>query len=533
MGTVISFAAAPRTKGWTDQEKAEIYRAASMLAARGLPFETASGVSDAGDPWFVLTGRDTGEVLVHFARIDGQFVAHYTSANVLLHGREFRELIDRVLFGSGTAGGRTAANTVYSTGAAAVLAFILVDQVKAMAAVERELEFAASGEDGLLEGVSFADGPVLPHDAGNEGGREKPALPSADDATAPDDGERAAVPADAGPGPAKAGKAAEQAPAQAPAAPQAQAAVAAAVTVIRGTEGDDHIVGTDGDDSIEAGGGNDTVEAAAGDDTVDGGAGDDLIFGAAGTDLLRGGEGDDEIDGGADADVVEGGEGADVLRGGAGDDTVRGGEGGDAIDGGAGNDTLNGNGGNDVVAGGGGDDLVVGGGGHDLLVGGAGSDRLVLGNGGDVAVGGSGADSFVVLRSATSDGLVSITELRSLIDSLKPGDLAPGTAGNIQASVAAGTVSTNLVADFNRADGDRVALGTGVSDVGVQTLQVKGEGFEFINAFGFSGDGTSQIRVVAGATSTRVEVDADGNGSADFTLDLLGVVKLTAADFGS
>lgn len=66
-------------------------------------------------------------------------------------------------------------------------------------------------------------------------------------------------------------------------------------------------------DLIEGLGGNDTIDGGAGNDTLDGGDGADSIFGGYGDDHLIGGAGSDTLDGGRGSDLLEGGDGDDVL----------------------------------------------------------------------------------------------------------------------------------------------------------------------------------------------------------------------------
>jgi hypothetical protein len=61
-------------RDWSNQDIAELYRVESALIQAGLHVETERGTSDEGDPWFVFCHRDGGDVIVHFARIDGRYV---------------------------------------------------------------------------------------------------------------------------------------------------------------------------------------------------------------------------------------------------------------------------------------------------------------------------------------------------------------------------------------------------------------------------------------------------------------------------
>ena len=94
----------------------------------------------------------------------------------------------------------------------------------------------------------------------------------------------------------------------------AAAASAAALDVIRGTDGPDNINGTGGSDLIYARGGNDIVRAHDGNDVVYAGEGNDVVRGGPGNDVLYGAKGNDVMWPGAGADVQYGGEGNDILH---------------------------------------------------------------------------------------------------------------------------------------------------------------------------------------------------------------------------
>ena len=96
--------AARSALGWRAQERAELARAAAVLQGRLGPLETAHGLTDQFEPWAVLFEAETGEVLAHFARIDGRFVACLPQHGVMLDDVELRRAIDRTLaVGSGSA----------------------------------------------------------------------------------------------------------------------------------------------------------------------------------------------------------------------------------------------------------------------------------------------------------------------------------------------------------------------------------------------------------------------------------------------
>lgn len=79
--------------GWTNQDLADLYRIEAALIQAGLSIETARGEGDEGDPWFVFCRPDTGDVLIHVARIDGEYVIASTGASFMLTGRSFTHIV--------------------------------------------------------------------------------------------------------------------------------------------------------------------------------------------------------------------------------------------------------------------------------------------------------------------------------------------------------------------------------------------------------------------------------------------------------
>ena len=210
---------------------------------------------------------------------------------------------------------------------------------------------------------------------------------------------------------------------------------------VTATDGDDTVTGSSAADTIQAGGGNDVVTASGGNDSVRAGngadvvygnAGADLLFGNAGADSLFGGRDDDTVYGGRDHDTVSGDLGNDTLYGDLGDDLLLAGDGGDQAAGGDGGDRLYGNQGSDVLFGNAGADTLHGGRDNDSVYGGRDNDAVfgdlgddwLFGNLGDDALtGGDGADTFVFQVNGGHD----------------------------------------TVADFSYAQGDRIAVASGLT----------------------------------------------------------------------
>jgi Ca2+-binding RTX toxin-like protein len=196
---------------------------------------------------------------------------------------------------------------------------------------------------------------------------------------------------------------------------------------------------------------------------------DDDLHGTAGNDTINGLGGNDELEGCAGNDRLNGDAGNDELEGGSGDDQLYGGTGNDKLYGDDGNDQLFGEAGNDSLSGGYGNDLINGGLGTDLLRGGAGSDTFVFS---------SLADSVV---GSARDVIQDFVHLVDRID-------------------LSGIDANNLVA------GDQA--------------------FNFIGGSAFHRI-AGELRYSGGLLSG----DVNGDGIADFELQLVGMPVLTGTDF--
>ncbi|WP_458877677.1 calcium-binding protein [Arenibacterium sp. CAU 1754] len=235
-------------------------------------------------------------------------------------------------------------------------------------------------------------------------------------------------------------------------------------------------------------------EPAATDDVIEGSSfadyiaawgGDDLVIGHQGDDIIDGGDGDDVLRGNLGNDWLEGGAGNDEMYGGLGDDTLLRGHGHDLLFGGDGNDKLSGGGGTDALYGDDGNDRLFGGFGADTLDGGAGNDLLKGGRGDDLLTGGLGADKFVFK--------------------------------------VADSVSVDTITDFTRADLDLVVLSRMDSDV----TTAEDDAFTFVGYAGFTGTAGELHAVDLGGTQ-RIQGDVDGDGAADFTIDIIGATPVEA-----
>ncbi len=171
----------------------------------------------------------------------------------------------------------------------------------------------------------------------------------------------------------------------------------------------------------------------------------------------RGGSGIDTIDGNALANWLRGEAGNDTLNGLAGDDRLDGNDGSDLITGGDGFDQINGNAGNDTVYGGAGTDWVVGGKNNDQVFG-DGGDDIVYGNiGNDVVYGGAGAD---IVRGGQDDDVLSGDDGNDWLAGDRGADNITGGAG-ADIFYSFSSAGSDLITDFNRAQGDRIQLDVG------------------------------------------------------------------------
>lgn len=271
-------------------------------------------------------------------------------------------------------------------------------------------------------------------------------------------------------------------------------------TFLGGAEGE-KLQGGSGADEMRTGGGNDTIRGNddLASDLHDGGAGVDLVdYGAAGgalnvnlkTGFATGGRigvdtlisienattgiGGDTVVGSDDNNLIRTGAGADRALGHAGRDRLRGGQDDDTLIGGAGNDLLFGEEDNDRLFGDDGDDVLFGGLGRDALTGGAGIDHFAFF---DIA------DSGVT--GGTRDRILDFTQGVDKID---------------------------------------------VSGIDANSLTSEDDPFTFIGTSGFTGT-AGELRFRQSATLTIVEMDQNGDGVADSSVRLDGVINLIEGDF--
>ncbi len=269
-----------------------------------------------------------------------------------------------------------------------------------------------------------------------------------------------------------------------------------------GGTGADWARGQDGDDSLSGFEGNDTLIGEEGNDTLRGGDDDDRLYAqGTGADLLDGGNGIDEVnysfsDGRVLVDFQSDTSGAGFARfftegAGSGDTFV------DIENAVGGNyaDNLRGDSGANELDGGGVSDRLYGRAGDDTLDGGTGADALYGNAGADVMTGGpdAGRTDRYIYFNASETGV--------------------------------GSGNRDIITDFVSGE-DRIEIRRIDADITTGGRQ----GFDFIGDTAFSGT-AGELRYEQIGGNTIVQADRDGDGAADFEIELTGLMDLIESDF--
>lgn len=97
MASILAFQQPQRSSNWSNEELAELFRVVDILGRAGVAIDTDMGLSDEGEPWFAFCRADTGDVIVHFSRIDGQFVAVSAATDAVVRGNNFRRVAEALV----------------------------------------------------------------------------------------------------------------------------------------------------------------------------------------------------------------------------------------------------------------------------------------------------------------------------------------------------------------------------------------------------------------------------------------------------
>ena len=306
--------------------------------------------------------------------------------------------------------------------------------------------------------------------------------------------------------------------------------------------------------------------------TIIGNRAANILTGSAFSDTLEGHSGSDTLDGGDGADTLIGDHGndryfvdsEDIIRewGGNiwGDDwaiarssytlgdkvsvetmttinasattalNLTGNEYGQSLYGNEGANSLNGGGGNDYLVGLGGNDFLIGGEGNDNLAGGTGNDVYYV-DGGDRVIEGAGeGDDLVVAFESVTLGAGQSVETLAAIDSsgsisLIGNELAQSIYGNAGANVINGGGGNDYLVGGDGAD--RFVFAGSPGNDGIGDF-VSGTDKIDLSAYGIT---AAQVSSSTSGGNTLLSIDSNADGSADFTISLIGVAGLTSTDF--
>ncbi|WP_417723117.1 M10 family metallopeptidase C-terminal domain-containing protein [Salipiger sp.] len=258
------------------------------------------------------------------------------------------------------------------------------------------------------------------------------------------------------------------------------------------------------------GNGPDDITGTGRSDDISGYGGDDMIRGLGGNDTLRGGAGNDTLDGGGGGDHIDGGPGRDTVSYESATRSVRvdlqnaaymyNDAVGDTFTSvevfrtGNASDQLRGDSGSNVFYTGGSSDRLYGRAGDDFLYGEGGADAFYGGMGADTMTGGDGArrDRFIFFNMA-------------------------------ETGVGAG--QRDVITDFTPGE-DRIEISRFDADL----TQGFKQSFTFVGDTFFSGN-AGELRYGHSSTSTIIMGDVDGDRVADFEIELIGIMDLSASDF--
>ena len=314
MSNVLPFIAKLAADGdWSGSERAWLMELAGRLSPTSPDMEVVFGQSDEGEPWCVVLDP-AGEVLVHVARVGGQFILHHLPDDGVQQGADLATALRRFM-GADWNGGR--GGEVVQLNANGRQAKTIVSLIVATAFYYA----TADAEDLALGGGHVSDAPadtptVPPSLAGAPNRADHPAkvaaTPHAPEAKAEAPAHVASehVAAEAAVAPPVATSHPVEVAAAGPPLPSASSLVAEAPkTATHGliAASVERIVGGPGNDHLVGGPGPSVLIGGAGNDTLDGGGAP-----AGKIDLLIGGPGNDRIIMSANA-VAIGGPGADTF----------------------------------------------------------------------------------------------------------------------------------------------------------------------------------------------------------------------------
>jgi serralysin len=203
-------------------------------------------------------------------------------------------------------------------------------------------------------------------------------------------------------------------------------------------------------------------------------------------------------------DLLTGGAGVDLMAGGPGDDTYAVNDSSDHVTeiGTEGKDTIFTNVNYALPAAARVEFLTAGSSAGLVLTGNKFNNVITGGDGADTLRGGAGAD---VLKGGKGSDLFNFTELK---DSL------------------VGLTARDTIFDFSLAEGDRI----GLAGIDANTVLAGDQAFVFVGSAAFS-NVAGQLRATIASGKTTVSGDVNGDGVADFAINLNGSITLASGNF--
>jgi Ca2+-binding RTX toxin-like protein len=292
--------------------------------------------------------------------------------------------------------------------------------------------------------------------------------------------------------------------------------------VITGNSGANSLLGLEGSDTLIGNGGNDWLDGGLGADTMTGGTGSDTYT----------------VDNALDSVTENAGEGTDLVRSridytlGANVENLT--FLGTADLDGTGNDLAN------ALRGNAGDNVLDGGAGADKLYGYGGNDTFIIDNAGDgiAEAAGGGTDTAMAsvsyslaanVENLTLTGSANIDGTGNGLDNVITGNAGANTlSGGLGADlfVFDGVGASDTIADFSRAQGDRIDLHLADANSALGGDQA----FAFVGTSAFSHT-AGELRYEQSGGATFVYGDTNGDGAADFALAVAGLTSFVASDF--
>ncbi len=147
---VLSFFQARERGDWSQRELAEFYRVEDALTKSGVGISTDRGLTDEGEPWFIFLRQDNEEVIVHFARIGGEYVIASNFTEAVVRGRNFQALVRELLnsYPYFLPKQNSSGSTVFLHPATMLAALVVTGYVKGN-------ELSATADDGSRPAKSF------------------------------------------------------------------------------------------------------------------------------------------------------------------------------------------------------------------------------------------------------------------------------------------------------------------------------------------------------------------------------------------